>query len=60
MNKLKITLPAEMSEKQLKEDVAMTPFERLTLAFTISDFALELRPDNGQWKRNHRPLNGLS
>ena len=35
-----------MSEEQLKEDIAMTPIERLTLAFKISDFALELRPDN--------------
>lgn len=46
MNKAKITSPAGMSEEQLKEDIAMTPIERLTLAFEISDFALELRPDN--------------
>ena len=46
MNKAKITSPAGMSEEQLKEDIAMTPIERLTLAFKISDFALELRPDN--------------
>jgi hypothetical protein len=46
MNKAKITSPAAMSEEQLKEDIAMTPLERLTLAFKISDFALELRSDN--------------
>ena len=46
MNKAKITSPADMSEDQVKEDIAMTPLERLTLAFKISDFALELRPDN--------------
>jgi hypothetical protein len=45
MNKAKITSPAAMSEEQIKEDIAMTPLERLTLAFKISDFALELRPD---------------
>lgn len=44
--KAKITSPADMSEEQLKEDMAMTPLERLTLAFKISDFALELRRDN--------------
>lgn len=32
-----------MSEEQLKEDMAMTPLERLELAFQISDFALALR-----------------
>ena len=44
MNKAKITSPAAMSEEQIKEDIAMTPLERLTLAFKISDFALQLRP----------------
>jgi len=43
MNKAKITSPAAMSEEQIKEDIAMTPLERLTLAFKISDFALQLR-----------------
>lgn len=46
MNKATITSPAAMSEEQIKEDIAMTPLERLTLAFKISDFALELRPNN--------------
>lgn len=46
MNKAKVTSPSAMSEEQLKEDIAMTPLERLTLAFKISDFALELRGDN--------------
>ena len=44
MNKAKITSPAAMSEEQIKEDIAMTALERLTLAFKISDFALQLRP----------------
>jgi hypothetical protein len=46
MNKAVITSPTAMSEEQIKEDIAMTPLERLTLAFKISDFAVELRPDN--------------
>ena len=46
MNKAKITSPADMSVEQVREDIAMTPLERLTLAFKISDFALELCPDN--------------
>ena len=44
MNKAKVTSPAAMSEEQIKEDIAMTPLEILTLAFKISDFALQLRP----------------
>jgi hypothetical protein len=44
MNKAKITSPEAMSEEQIKEDIAMTPLERLTLAFKISDFTLQLRP----------------
>ena len=50
MNKAKVTSPAAMSEEQIKEDIAMTPLERLTLAFKISDFALELRPGNAKVK----------
>ena len=46
MNKAIITSPAAMSEEQIKEDIAMTPLERLTLAFKISDFALTFRPSN--------------
>jgi hypothetical protein len=46
MNKAKITSPAAMDDEQVKEDIAMTPLERLTLAFQISDFALEIRPGN--------------
>jgi hypothetical protein len=45
MKKAQITSPAAMSDEQIKEDNAMTPSERLTLAFKISDFALELRPN---------------
>jgi len=44
MNKAEITSPAAINEEQLKVDLAMTPLARLTLAFKISDFALELRP----------------
>jgi hypothetical protein len=46
MNKAKVTSSAAMSEEQIKEDIAMTALERLTLAFKISDFALQLHPDN--------------
>lgn len=46
MNKAKITSPEAMSEEQVKEDISMTPLERLNLAFQISDFALELRPNS--------------
>jgi hypothetical protein len=45
MNKVKITTLAGMSEQQILEDISMSPLERLNLAFQISDFALELRPD---------------
>jgi len=45
MNKAKITTLAAMSEEQVKEDISMTPVERLTLAFQISDFAIELHPN---------------
>lgn len=44
MNKATITSPAAMSEDQIKEDIAMTPLERLTLAFKISDFARQIHP----------------
>jgi len=44
MNRAIITSPAAMSEEQIREDIAMTPLERLTLAFKISDFAITLRP----------------
>lgn len=46
MKKAIITSPAAMSEEQIKEDIAMTPLERLALAFKISDFAFTLRPSN--------------
>lgn len=45
MEKAKILSPAAMSEEQVKEDIFMTPLERLILAFQLSDFALELRRD---------------
>jgi len=46
MNKARITSLAAMGDEQVKEDMTMTPLERLILAFQISDFALEVR-------RNH-------
>lgn len=45
MNKVKITSPEAMSDEQVREDIAMTPLERLHIAFQISDFALEIRPN---------------
>ena len=46
MNKAKITTLAAMSEEQVKEDISMTPLERLTLAFQISDLAIELHQNH--------------
>ncbi len=46
MNKARITSPRAMSKEQIKEDISMTPLERLNLAFQISDFALELNPNH--------------
>jgi len=34
-----------MSEDQIREDISMTPLQRLELAFKISDFAADLHPD---------------
>lgn len=45
-----------MSEEQIKEDIAMKPLERLTLAFKISDFALALRPGNETIKEESSPI----
>ncbi|HEX8039018.1 MAG TPA: hypothetical protein VF490_07690 [Chryseosolibacter sp.] len=59
MNKAKITSPAAMSEEQLKEDIAMTPLERLTLAFKISDFARDLRPDKESIKEESPSIQWL-
>ena len=44
MNKVKITSPEEMSKEQVIEDIAMTPLERLHMAFQISDFAVSIHP----------------
>ena len=56
MNKAKNISPAAMSEEQIKEDIAMTPLERLNLAFQISDFALELRPNHETIKEESSPI----
>lgn len=45
MSKAKIISLAAMSDEQVKEDMKMTPLERITLAFQISDFAMEVRRD---------------
>ena len=45
MSKAKITTLAGMSEEQILEDLSMSPLERINLAFQISDFAKELRPE---------------
>ena len=43
MNKARITSQEAMNDDQVREDITMTPLERLNLAFQLSDFALELR-----------------
>ncbi|HYG19715.1 MAG TPA: hypothetical protein VD816_12345 [Ohtaekwangia sp.] len=50
MNKARITSPAAMREDQVKEDIAMTPSERLDLAFQITDFANEICANPGNVK----------
>jgi len=50
MNKATITSPDAMAEEQIQEDIAMSPAQRLTLAFKISDFALELRSKDASMK----------
>lgn len=42
MQKAMITSLKAMNEEQIREDVSMTPLERLRIAFQLSDFALEL------------------
>jgi len=39
-----------MREDQVKEDIAMTPSERLDLAFQITDFANEICANPGNVK----------
>ena len=46
MNKARITSPRARSKEQIKEDISMTPLERLNRAFQISDFALELNQNH--------------
>ena len=45
MKKATITSPKTMSQDQVKEDISMTPLQRLELAFKISDFAVDLHRD---------------
>ena len=49
MNKARIITPEVMTEEQIREDVSMSPLERLDLAFQLSDFALDLQ-------RNHKTI----
>lgn len=56
MNKAKVTSPQIMSEEQLKEDISMSPMERLNLAFQISDFALELHPVPENFEDDPSPI----
>jgi hypothetical protein len=44
VKKATITSPKTMSEDQVREDISMTPLQRLELAFKISDFAADLHP----------------
>jgi len=63
MNKATVTSPKAMREDQVREDIAMTPLQRLELAFQISDFAVafdrEREPSNQntssiQWIELHK------
>ena len=58
MNKATITSPKTMSKDQVKEDISMTPLQRLELAFHISDFAIAFQRDREQAKTNPRLFNG--
>ena len=40
MKRAKLTSPKAMAHEQIMEDIAMTPSQRLEVAFEISDFAL--------------------
>lgn len=59
MNKAKITTLADMSEEQMREDISMTPLERLYVAFQISDFARELRPEQETIEEESSSINWI-
>ena len=42
MKKAKLTSPDAMAHDQVMEDIAMSPAQRLEVAFQISDFALDI------------------
>lgn len=44
MNEAKITTLEAMAAEQIREDISRTPLQRLHIAFQISDFALEVHP----------------
>lgn len=47
MKKAKAITTSEMSYEQIRQDNAMTPLERLLLAFQLSDFAIEMHCNRG-------------
>lgn len=59
MNKAKITTLEDMSEEQIREDISMTPLERLYVAFQISDFARELCPEQETIEEESSSINWI-
>ncbi|MDZ4844725.1 MAG: hypothetical protein SH857_04155 [Chitinophagales bacterium] len=43
--KVEFFSPANSSDEKIKEDMAMTPQQRMSLAFRLADFAMEFTPD---------------
>lgn len=43
MEKVRIVTIESLSEEQVREDMAMTPTERLEVAFRLSDLAVEIQ-----------------
>lgn len=56
MKKATITSPRKMSEGQVREDISMTPLQRLELAFKISEFAVDLHPDRETSKEESKSI----
>jgi hypothetical protein len=51
MKKARLTSPEAMAHDQVMEDIAMSPAQRLEVAFQISDLALEIHQRRG-FKKN--------
>jgi hypothetical protein len=47
MNKGRITSQEDMALEQIQEDIAMSPLERLEVAFRLSDLANEIQKKTG-------------